>query len=163
MKELQGWATAELEVAPEACFELLAAIERYPAWFEVVREVEILEPEQNGTPGIARAALHVPQSPFGTDFELFMAVQTERPVAITLTRVPDGPRDPDRLELVWRLAGAGSTQLELEFDAAASFVPSFLPVGGAGDAIAQAAIEAACDALTLARLGRQARVPGGRP
>jgi len=73
VKELQGWARAELEVATEACFELLAGIERYPAWFEVVREVEILEREQNGTPGIARAALHVPQSPFGTDFELFMA------------------------------------------------------------------------------------------
>ena len=71
-----------------------------------------------------------------------------RPVAIALTRVPDGPHDPDRLELIWRLAGAGSTQLELEFDAAASFVPGFVPVGGAGDMIAQAAIEAARNALT---------------
>jgi ribosome-associated toxin RatA of RatAB toxin-antitoxin module len=148
VKELRGRARAELAVAPRACYELLAAIEGYPDWFEVVREVEILEPERNGTPGMARAAVHVPQSPFGKDFELFMAVRTERPVEVTLTRVPDGPRDPDRLELIWRIEGRRSTQLELEFDAAASFVPGYLPVGGAGDAIAQAAIEAARAALT---------------
>jgi hypothetical protein len=46
------------------------------------------------------------------------------------------------------VAGAESKWLELEFEAAASFVPGFLPVGDAGDAIAAAAIEAACDVLT---------------
>jgi ribosome-associated toxin RatA of RatAB toxin-antitoxin module len=148
VKELQGRARAELEVAPEHCFELLAAVEGYPAWFEVVTEVELLEPEENATPGLARAALHVEQSPFGKDFELFVTVRTKRPFAVTLTRVPDGPSDPDRLELIWRVAGEGSTWLELEFDAAASFVPGFLPVGDAGDAIARVAIEAARDALS---------------
>ncbi|HYB28199.1 MAG TPA: SRPBCC family protein [Solirubrobacteraceae bacterium] len=148
MKELRGRASAELEITPEECFELLATFERYPTWFEVVREVEILEAEQNGTPGMARAALHVPQSPFGKDFELFLTVRTEAPVAVTLTRVPDGPHDQDRLELSWRVLGTGSTRLELEFDAAASFVPSFLPVGGAGDLIAQAALDAARSAFT---------------
>jgi len=148
MKELRGRASAELTIAPRKCFELLAAFERYPDWFDVVREVEILEAEQNGTPGMARAQLYVPQSPFGQDFELFLAVRTEAPVAVTLTRMPEGPHDPDRLELSWRLEGKKSTRLELEFDAAASFVPSFLPVGGAGDAIAQAALEAARTALT---------------
>lgn len=148
MKELQGYASAELEISPEECFELLAAVERYPGWFDVVREVEILETERNGTPGMARACVHVPQSPFGQDFELFLAVRTEAPVAVTLTRVPDGPRDQDRLEMVWRVQGAGATRIELEFDAAASFVPSFLPVGGAGNAIAQAALDAARYALS---------------
>jgi ribosome-associated toxin RatA of RatAB toxin-antitoxin module len=148
MKELQGRASAELEIAPEECFQLLAAFERYPTWFEVVQEVEILEAEQNGTPGMARAALHIPQSPFGTHFELFLAVRTEAPVSVTLTRVPDGPYDEDRLELSWRVEGDASTRLQLEFDAAASFVPSFLPVGGAGDAIARAALDAARTALT---------------
>jgi ribosome-associated toxin RatA of RatAB toxin-antitoxin module len=148
VKELQGRARDELEVPPERCFELVATVERYPTWFKVVREVELLEPEQNGTPGLARAAVHVAQSPFGTDFELVMAVQTEPPLMVTLTRVPDGPGDPDRLELTWRVSGAGSTELELEFDAAASFVPGFLPVGDAGDAIARAAIKAARKALS---------------
>ena len=148
MKEVQGRATAKLDVPPEDCYELLAAIERYPAWFEMVREVEILEAERNGTPGRVRAAVHVPKSPFGKDFELFMAVRTERPVTITLTRLPQGQSDPDRLELIWRVAGEVSTELELEFEAAASFVPGFLPLGDAGDAVARAAIEAARDALT---------------
>ncbi|MBV9603846.1 MAG: SRPBCC family protein [Solirubrobacterales bacterium] len=147
MKELQGRASAELDVPARDCYELLAEVERYPEWFEVVSVVEILEAERNGTPGLARAELHVPQSPFGTHFELFVAVRTERPGTITLTRVPDGVADEDRLELIWRVAGRRSTRLELEFDAAASFVPGFIPVGGAGDAIARAAIEAARAAL----------------
>jgi ribosome-associated toxin RatA of RatAB toxin-antitoxin module len=147
VKELQGWASAELDVPVKDCFKLLASVESYPDWFEVVHDVEVLEAERNGTPGLARAELYVPQSPFGTHFELFVAVRTERPGTVTLTRVPDGACDPDRLELIWRMDGRGSTRLEFEFDAAASFVPSFVPVGGAGDAIAQAAIEAARGAL----------------
>jgi ribosome-associated toxin RatA of RatAB toxin-antitoxin module len=147
VKELYGRAHAELDVEPEDCFDLLAAVERYPLWFDVVREMELLDAESNGTPGMARAALHVPQSPFGQHFELFLAVRTERPVAVTLTRVPDGPRDPDRLELAWRVLGGRATRLELTFAAAASFVPSFLPVGDAGDLMAQAAIDAARAAL----------------
>ncbi|MBV9000674.1 MAG: SRPBCC family protein [Solirubrobacterales bacterium] len=148
MKELQGRAATQLDVPAKDCYALLAAIEGYPTWVEVVREVEILELERNGTPGRARAAVHVPQSPFGTDFELFVAVRTEPPVRITLTRLPQGQSDPDRLELIWRVAGKRSTKLELEFDAAASFVPAFVPVGDAGDIIARAAIEAARAALT---------------
>jgi ribosome-associated toxin RatA of RatAB toxin-antitoxin module len=147
VKELQGRASVKLDVRPSHAFELLAAVERYPDWFEVVHTVEVLEEERNGTPGLARAELHVPESPFGQYFELFMAVRTDSPVAITLTRVPDGASDPNRLELSWRVAGASSTQLEFAFDAAASFVPSFFPVGGAGEAIAEAAIQAARAAL----------------
>ncbi len=149
MKELQGWASAELDVPVKACFELLSAVESYPDWFEPVHTVEVLERERKATPGLARAELYVPQSPFGTHFELFVAVRTERPAAITLTRVPDGPSDGDRLELVWRMQKNGSTRLEFEFDAAASFVPSYVPVGGAGDAIARGAIKAARAALEL--------------
>jgi hypothetical protein len=76
-----------------------------------------------------------------------VTVRTEPPHAITLTRLPDGPSDSDRLELTWRVGAKESTWLELEFDAAASFVPGFLPLGGAGDAIARAAVDAARDAL----------------
>ncbi len=147
MKELWGRASAELDVPVKDCFKLLAAVESYPDWFEGVHVVEVLEAERNGTPGLVRAELYVPQSPFGTHFELFIAVRTERAGSVTLTRVPDGAADPDRLELIWRMDGRGSTWLEFEFDAAASFVPSFVPVGGAGEAVAEAAIEAARTAL----------------
>src|SRR6185437_2893425 len=57
VKELQGWASAELDVPVKACFELLASVESYPDWFEVVHSVEVLEAERNGTPGLARAEL----------------------------------------------------------------------------------------------------------
>ena len=148
MKELRGRAGTEVDAAPEQCFELLAAVERYPAWFAVVREVEIFDPERNGTPGMARAELHVPQSPFAKDFRLRVAVRTERPVAVRLTRMPEGPQDPDRLELMWRVGAEDRTWLEFEFAAAASFVPGFLPIGDAGNLIAQAVLKAAYDALT---------------
>jgi ribosome-associated toxin RatA of RatAB toxin-antitoxin module len=147
VKELQGRASTELDVPARDCFELLAAVEGYPDWFEVVSAVELLEEERNGTPGLARAELHVPQSPFGTHFELVLAVCTERPATVTLTRVPDGAADPDRLEVTWRVRGRRSTRLEVEFDGAASFVPGFIPVGDAGNTIARAAIEAARAAL----------------
>ena len=149
MKELQGRASVELDVPVKDCFELLAAVEGYPAWFQAVSEVEILEEERHGTPGLARAQLHVPQSPFGTRFELFVAVRTERPGTVTLTRVPDGACDQNRLELTWRVEDGRSTRLELEFDAAAWFVPEFIRVNGAGDGIARALVEAA--RTTLAR------------
>jgi ribosome-associated toxin RatA of RatAB toxin-antitoxin module len=148
MKELQGRARAALDAPPETCFQLVAAVDRYPAWFKIVRTVEIVEPERNGTPGLARAEVHVKHSPFGQDFELLMAVRTESPVTVAMTRVPNGPTDPDRLELIWRVEDAGLTRLEFEFDGAASFIPSFLPVGDAGDEIARAAIKAARDALS---------------
>jgi uncharacterized membrane protein len=147
VKELQGRASAELDVPARDCFALLSAVEGYPDWFEVVDSVEVLEDERNGTPGLARAELYVPQSPFGTHFELFVAMRTERPDSVMLTRVPNTAADEDRLELIWRIQSGGSTRLEFEFDAAASFVPSFVPAGGAGEAIARAAIDAARTAL----------------
>ena len=152
MKELQGSASTEIELPVEECFARLASIDRYPAWFEVVRAVEILERERDGRPRLVRVELHVPQSPFGTHFELVVVVQAERPGAMQFTKVPNGPADPDRLELTWRLTENGSTQIEFEFDAAVSFVPGYLPVGSAGDAIAEAILGAATAAFT-SRLG----------
>jgi ribosome-associated toxin RatA of RatAB toxin-antitoxin module len=152
LKELQGSASTEIEMTAEACFARLASIDRYPAWFEVVRAVEILERERDGRPRLVRVELHVPQSPFGTDFELLVAIHADRPGAMRFTKVPDGPADPDRLELTWQLTESGSTQIEFEFDAAMSFVPGYLPVGSAGDAIAEAILNAAAAAFT-SRLG----------
>lgn len=147
MKQLQGRASAEIELPVEDCFALLASIERYPAWFEVVRDAEILERERDGRPRLVRVALHVPQSPFGTDFAFTVAVEADRPEAMQFTKLPEGPTDLDRLELTWRLRENGSTEIEFEFDAAMSFVPAYLPVGGAGDVIAEAILGAATTAF----------------
>jgi ribosome-associated toxin RatA of RatAB toxin-antitoxin module len=147
VKEIQGRARDALDVPAEDCFELVAAVEDYPDWFEFVSVVQMLEAELDGTPGLARATLHVPQSPFGQDFELLISVRTEPPWTVTLTRVPRDAGDEDRLEVIWRVDGEDFTELELEFDAAASFVPAFFPLGDVGDAIARAAIDAARAAL----------------
>ena len=152
MKELQGSASAEIAVPAEDCFALLASIDRYPAWFEVVRDAEVLEWEADGRPRLARVELHVPQSPFGTDFELLVLIEGERPDAMQFTKLPAHPADQDRLELTWRLRQGGNTEIEFEFDAAVSFVPGYLPVGGAGDLIAEAILDAATAAFT-SRLG----------
>jgi hypothetical protein len=50
LKELQGSASAEVAVAVEGCFALIASIDRYPAWFEVVRHAEVLEWERRSGP-----------------------------------------------------------------------------------------------------------------
>ena len=147
MKQLQGSASAEIELPVADCFALIASIERYPAWFDVVREAEVLERERDGMPRLVRVALHVPQSPFGTDFTFTAAVDADHPEAMQFTKLPDGPADMDRLELRWRLRENGSTEIELAFDVAVSFVPAYLPVGGAGDVIAEAILDAATTAF----------------
>jgi hypothetical protein len=147
VKELQGSASTEIELPVDECFALLASIDRYPGWFEVIRAVEVLKRKPGGFPSLARVELHVPQSPFGTDFELVMAIETERPGAVQFTKLPAGPTDQDRLEISWRMRENGNTEIEFEFDAAVSFVPGYLPVGSAGDAIAEAILGAAANAF----------------
>jgi hypothetical protein len=46
----------------------------------------------------------------------------------------------------------GKTEIDFEIDAAVSFVPGYLPLGGAGDLIPDAILEAATAAST-SRLG----------
>lgn len=147
MKQLQGSAIAETELPVEDCFALLASIDRYPAWFEIVREVEILDREADGRPRLARVEIVVPQSPFGTDFSFMVAVEVDRPVKMRFTKLPDGPADEDRIELTWWVRENGWTEIEFEFDAAVSFVPGYLPVGGAGDVIAEIILDAATTAF----------------
>jgi ribosome-associated toxin RatA of RatAB toxin-antitoxin module len=148
LKALQGRASAEIAVPAEDCFALLASIDRYPAWFEVVRDAEILEREPDGRPRLARVELHVPQSPFGTDFKLLVLIEGDRPETMQFTKLPVDAADEDRLELIWRLRENGITEIEFEFDAAVSFVPGYIPVGGAGDLIAEAILDAATAAFT---------------
>lgn len=148
MKELQGSARTEVELPAEHCFALAVSIDRYPAWFKAVRHAEILEREPDGCPRLVRVELHVPQSPFGTDFSFMVAVEYDRPTEMQFTKLPDGPADRDRLELRCRMRENGSTEIEFEFDAAMSFVPSYLPVGGAGDVIAEAILDKATAAMT---------------
>ena len=40
-----------VEASPELCFEVVCEVERYPEWIEEVKEVEVLNRDDDGRPG----------------------------------------------------------------------------------------------------------------
>jgi hypothetical protein len=127
---------------------MLVAVDEYPSWIgEYVREVQVLERDSRGRPRRARAAVHVAQSPFGKNFDLEVEISTQVPRSVRISRVASADDDVDRLELLWHLQPGRTATVTLEFAAEISLLPTWLPVGGAGDAIAAAALEAATTAL----------------
>jgi hypothetical protein len=147
MKALDGSASAGVAAPMERCFELLAAVERYPDWHpDVVRRVEVVERDDEGRASKAQALLHAAVGPLVKDFDLLLAVETESPHRVSLTRIRHDASDPEEFRVLWRLREAAQTQIELTVSANLS-VPRFLPVGGIGDALASGFVEAAARAL----------------
>jgi hypothetical protein len=139
MRDIRGSASTPVKASPEDCIALLAAVDRYPTWYpEVIREVEVLERDGDGHPTRARTTVHLAIGPLAKDFHFEVTVAV-RPDAVTLARVPDAPSDEHRLEIDWRV-GRGELSVDLE---ATLDVPRFLPVGAAGDSVAQGFVEAA--------------------
>src|SRR6202011_5173482 len=137
MKSIDGRAGASVHAGAEECFALLAALHRYPAWTgELVREVQVLEWDGTDQPTSARVTLHVAQSPLVKDFELVMSVQAKPVESVLLARVPHDGSDRERLEIDWRLHPEGGTRIEVSFHGVTPRVPSFVPLGGVGDEIA---------------------------
>ena len=149
MKEIRGSASAVVRASAQDCYALLAAVDRYGSWNgDLVRELEVLEREPDGSPVRLRAQIYVKQSPFMKTFELTVAIRNEPPNAVHITRLPNEPTDREGLELSWRILPEGSgALLELQFMALASFVPGFLPLGGVGNLIAETLLESATEAL----------------
>lgn len=148
MKRLAGHAAAESGATPADCFELLAAVDRYPVWNpEVVRGAEVLERADDGSPTKARAKLHAEVGPVVKDFDLLLAVSTDRPRAVTLTRISDDRGDQEEFRVGWTVAQGPPTRIELRLDANLS-VPRFVPVIGVGDSLAKEFVTAAVRALT---------------
>lgn len=139
MKELSGTASAPVHATPEQCIAVLAAVERYPAWYpNVIREVEVLERDDTGIPRRARTKVHLAVGPLANDydFEVTVAVTDS---AVVLARVPDSAGDEERLEIRWQVSPR-----KLGVDLVARLdVPRFLPIGAAGDSVAQGFVEAA--------------------
>jgi ribosome-associated toxin RatA of RatAB toxin-antitoxin module len=151
MKELRGTASAIVSASREKSFELLAAVDQYPSWNgEMFREVEVLELDGSGQPVRARARMQIALSSLRREFELVVVVRTDRPHAVHLTRIPYEPSDEERMDLAWRLAADGPTRIELEFEAAISVLPRFLPLLGVGDLIAQSVLAGAATRLGAA-------------
>jgi ribosome-associated toxin RatA of RatAB toxin-antitoxin module len=147
MKELDGSAGVSVAAPVERCFELLAAVERYPAWHrDVVTSAEVVERDAEGLPARARARLHVAVGPLAKDFRLLLTVSTERPRSVRLTRIPHDASDLEQFDVAWRLREGAQTQIALVLKANLS-VPRLLPVGGIGDTLANGFVTAAARAL----------------
>ena len=148
MKELTGSANRVLAASIEDCFALLEAVDRYPDWHpDVVRRVEVVQQDPDGRPARVRTLLHFARGKLVRDFNLLMAVATDQPEAVTLTRVPNEPTDRERFEVRWRLDPRdAATRVQLNIVADLS-VPRLLPLGGVGDAMATGFIDAAAGAL----------------
>ena len=143
MKELTGTASATTPASPEASLALLAAVDRYPSWHsDVVKEVDVLERDDQGQPTKVRTKLHVQHGPITRDFDLTMAVEVDPAGTVKLSRIPHHGSDGEKFEVAWQLSGAGPTRIRLDL-AADLDVPRFLPLGGVGDSIADGFVSAA--------------------
>jgi hypothetical protein len=144
VKDLYGSASAPVSAPSAECIELLAAVDGYPVWCPaVICEVDVLERRGDGVPTRACATVHLALGPVSHNFRFEIAVVVEPGSGVVVSRTPDHPSDPERLELRWRVKPA---RLEIEL-AARLDVPRFLPVGHLGDRVAQEFVEAASRAL----------------
>jgi ribosome-associated toxin RatA of RatAB toxin-antitoxin module len=139
MKELSGQARTAISAPPAECIALLAAVDRYPTWYpDVIRKVEVIERDGSGVVRRARVTVHLSVGPLANDYTFEINVEVA-PAAVILSRVPHKASDPDQLEVHWRVKPG-----ELRVDVSAVLeVPRFLPVGGAGEAVAQGFVKAA--------------------
>jgi ribosome-associated toxin RatA of RatAB toxin-antitoxin module len=145
MKEIRGSTSAVVPAPAQQCFALLAAVDRYGEWNrDLVRELEVLQRD----PLQLTAVIHIKQSRFSKTIELRVAVSTEPPHAVRITRIPDEPSDPESLELTWHVAqrDAGS-RIQLDVAAVVSLVPRYVPLGRAGKLIAEKLLGSATSAL----------------
>jgi ribosome-associated toxin RatA of RatAB toxin-antitoxin module len=148
MKELSGTATTFVPAPVQECFELLEALDGYPAWYpDVVKEGAVVARDDEGRPTRARAKLHVSVGPLVRDFDLLLAVEADRPSLVRLSRIRHDESDLEEFQVTWHLDQQnGGTRIRLELDAHLS-VPRLLPLGGLGDSLAQGFVEAAARAL----------------
>lgn len=147
MKRLNGTADAAVHASPSACMALLEAVDRYPEWYpEVVRKVTVLVRDEGELPSKVEARLHVSRGPLSKDLELMLAVSSDEPLAVRLTRLPYDPADQEQFELVWRIEASSETRIGLTL-AANLDLPRALPLGGVGEAMAEGFLAAAQRAL----------------
>ncbi len=127
---------------------LLTNVDRYPSWYpDVVKEVEVLERDDQGRPTKAHTKLHVQHGPITRDFDLTMAVEVDPAGTVKLSRIPHHGSDGEKFEVAWRVSGASPTRIAVDL-AANLDVPRFLPLGGIGDSIAQGFVSAATRQLS---------------
>jgi ribosome-associated toxin RatA of RatAB toxin-antitoxin module len=147
MREFHGEAAETAAAAQEACFALVAAIDRYPDWCpDVIREVEVLDRGSDGQPRKVRMRIHVNRAGMSREFDLFLAIAVQPPESVKLTRFTDHPTNQE-FDATWTVRPAQSTRIGLALDAKLR-VPWYVRAGGIADAIAEGFVAAACRALS---------------
>lgn len=91
--------------------------------------------------------LHVAHGLLVRDFHLNVAVLTQPPDSVSLSRIPHDSRDKEELSVAWQLSRGEQTRLEVRASANLS-IPGFLPVGGIAESLAQGFLDAALEALS---------------
>jgi len=146
IRKLHGTASADVPAPLDECFAVLEAVDQYPAWYpEVVRDAEVLGRGPGGQPNRVRAKLHVKRGPVAKDFDLVLAVESDRPGTVKLSRVAND-RSEQRFDVTWRLRDGVATHIELDLYAELR-VSRFVPLGGIGNSIAKGFITAAGKAV----------------
>lgn len=147
-REFHGAASEISAAAIEDCFDLVAAVDRYPDWCQgIVRQVEVLERAADGYPRRVRMTMHITRGALEREFNLFLAVAVEPPGTVKLARVTDHPTNQE-FNATWRLFPGHSTRISLDLDAKLR-VPWYVPAHGIGDTIAEGFVTAACQALRV--------------
>lgn len=148
MKELSATATGQTEAPLERCFELVAAVDRYPSWYpKTVTGAAVTERDGDGLPTKAHVDLHVHHGFVIRDFHIDVDVVTKQLEAVSLSRIPHKPGDRERLSVAWALSGGERTTIEVAMHANLS-IPGFLPVGGLAESVAQGFLDAALAQLS---------------
>lgn len=95
----------EVAAAPKRCLALLADVERYPEWSELIAAVEVVERGPGGAPAKVRLRAQVLGLPVMMDCALDVG-----PDGAALRRLPYDADDEERYEAAWevRPRGAGS-------------------------------------------------------
>jgi ribosome-associated toxin RatA of RatAB toxin-antitoxin module len=149
MKELTATATGTAQASIDTCYELLLDVQSYPRWYpDGVKQVEVLERDQDGTATQVDAVLNAVAGPIRKQFEVRLAVQPSRPSRIALARVPDDRGDHEALTITWLLreTGAAATEITVEMGARLD-VPMFLPIDPVAREVANGFLQAALAAV----------------
>ncbi len=125
---------------------MLAAVDRYPDWCpDVLREVQVLDRDEEGQPRRVRMTIRVAWATLVREFQLFLAIAVEPPRAVTLARVTDHPTNQE-FTAKWLLGPDRTTRIALHLDAKLR-VPAYVPAAGVADEIAEGFVAAASRAL----------------
>jgi hypothetical protein len=137
LKALDGRAERAVAASPDAVYEVLADVARWPDWYPAVRSVEV-----------AGERVHVRAQMLGMPLSFQADVRRGPPQTVEVERVPYDEDDAEELRIVLSVQPepAGS-RVAADFSARVD-VPRLLPLpGGVGDRVADGLLSALAEHL----------------